>query len=71
MTPCHIPVHISQTCNSLKMANIYIAKTCRVVYNKYKNIVQLVGSEMCVYEPAAQKMYYFDIQVTVHRDKFL
>ena len=41
------------------------------MYDKYKNIVQLAGSELYVYETAAQKMYCFDVQVTVHHDKFL
>jgi len=35
------------------------------VYNKYKSTVQLVGSELCVYETVARKMYYIKYPGTV------
>jgi len=47
--------HVDQTCNSLKKPQEVWSKH-GVLYNKYKNIVQLAGSEICVYWTTARKI---------------
>jgi hypothetical protein len=39
----YMPVHVDQTCNSLKMARV-MAENVGILYNEYENIVKLAGS---------------------------